>query len=230
MQCPSTVTTRITCNQPTASSDMESSVNSFFLYCRETNLPGRSIHLQFAPSMYCIGQCRSSACLILHQAFTNNCYLVTLGLDCITGITPLTEKWRIARILSNVLWLCLVCCSVGCRTSDSEIRSSKWRNNIVVILRGNKLAKISWPWICYKSISVTFQTLDTAYHRRFRSCRVGCFVVRRTVPNASKVSYSSFVTVKSVFDRLLDLHFRISHLYHAFHMARQSTCSIWSPQ
>jgi len=66
-QCLSTVTTRITCNQLTASSDMESSANSFFLYYRETDLPGRSIHLQFAPSMYCIGKCRWSSCLILYQ-------------------------------------------------------------------------------------------------------------------------------------------------------------------
>lgn len=101
MQCPSTVTTRITCNQRTASSDMESSVNSFFLYWRETDLPGRSIHLQFGPSMYCIRQCRSSSCLILHQPFTNNCYSVTLGLDFITCITYLSQN-GVLPILSNL--------------------------------------------------------------------------------------------------------------------------------
>ena len=92
MQCPSTVTTRITCTQLTASSDMESSVNFFFLYWCETDLPGRSVHLQFAQSKYCVGQCRSTSCLILHQPFTNNCYSVTPGLDFIIRITNVTQN------------------------------------------------------------------------------------------------------------------------------------------
>jgi hypothetical protein len=79
MQCPSTVTTSITYNQLTASSDLESSVNYCFFYSRATDLLCRRIHPQFAPSLYGTGQCRSFSCLILHQPLTNNCYSVTLG-------------------------------------------------------------------------------------------------------------------------------------------------------